>query len=450
MIDPFSGETVCELPKDTAADLETKLDAAVAAQRVWAELPVAERAAQVGRALGWFRDHGEQVALDITRQMGKPIAQSRNELGGLFERAEHMLAIAEDALAPEVLPEKPGFERRIEHVPLGVVLDIAAWNYPLVITINVLVPALLAGNAVVVKHSERTPLCGRHFTQAFASLEPAGLVCDAILDHPDTARLVGDPRIDHVSFTGSVEGGRQVQSAARERFIDVGLELGGKDAAYLAEDADLETAVAGVVDGACYNAGQSCCGVERIYVPTDRLDEVVERARPLLEAYTLADPKLDDTTMGPLANPGALDLLEGQVAAAVQGGAQLLLGGARVERCFFPPTLVVGAADDSSLMRDESFGPIVAITPVTDDADALRRMNDSDLGLTASVWTADADRAEWFARRLDVGTVFQNRCDSLDPALPWTGVKNSGRGSTLSTHGFHHLTRRKSLHFKRS
>jgi len=357
-----------------------------------------------------------------------------------------MIECADRALAPDVLPERPGVHRRIEHVPLGVVLDLAAWNYPLLIAVNVVVPALLAGNAVLLKHSARTPLCGRHFAQAFAGMEPPGLCADLVLTHEQTAELIRSPAVDHVAFTGSVEGGSRVYREVSRRFIDAGLELGGADPAYVAADADLAFAVPNVVDGACYNAGQSCCAIERVYVHASRYREFLEQAREVMARYVLGDPMDDGTTMGPMATPSAVELLRGRVEDAVARGGRLVLGGVPSEDGrFFPPTLLADCPQDCAAMQEESFGPLLPSRPVADDDEALALMNDSRYGLTASVWTADRARAERFARELEAGTVYQNRCDHLDPALPWTGVKESGKGSTLSRYGFWHLTRRKSI-----
>lgn len=439
---------MAQLPDDSLADIDRKLDAARAAQSAWAAVPVQERVSRVARGMDYFREHREEIARDVTLQMGKPITQARGELAAMLERADHMLAIAAEVLEPEVIPVENALHRRIEHVPLGVVLDLAAWNYPLLIPVNVVVPALLAGNSVLLKHSARTPLCGLHFQRAFADLEPPNLVTQLIVGHEETADIVRDARIAHVAFTGSVAGGHAIQHAASGRFIDVGLELGGKDPAFVAADCDLEATVAGIVDGACYNAGQSCCAVERVYVHASRYDEFLARAQPHLEAYQLGDPLDETTSMGPLAAASALEFLDGQVRGAVLQGARLLSGGAIRERVFFEPTLIADCPDGSDLMRTESFGPILACRSVADDDQALACMNDSDLGLTASVWTTDRQRAEWFGERLQVGTVFQNRCDFLDPALPWTGVKDTGKGVTLSRYGLLQLTRRKSLHFR--
>ena len=447
---PYSDELVAELERDEAGAQAQKVARAVSAQRGWGELGVAERVGSVRKALEYFRRHQEEVVADVTRQMGKPLAQSRGELAGMFERAEHMLAIAESSLAPQVLPEKAGFLRRIDREPWGVVLNIAAWNYPLFLPFNVVVPALLAGNTVLLKHSRRTPLCGVHFERAFADVLDLPVVQHLILDHASTAELIQHPAIAYVAFTGSVSGGLEVERAAGGRVLDLGLELGGKDPAYVAADVDLEATVAGIVDGACYNAGQSCCAVERVYVHQSRYDEFLERAQVLLGHYRMGDPLDPETTLGPLADRGAVSFLAGQVQDARKRGARLLCGGHSHQERFFEPTLLADCPNDAQVMQEESFGPLVPVQSVADDAQALERMNDSRFGLTASVWTQDPERAEWFARRLQAGTIYQNRCDFLDPALPWTGWRDSGLGSTLSPLGFHHLTRPKSIHFRRS
>ena len=451
VVNPYNQEIICELPHDEGTALEKKVEVARQAWRKWRGVSLEERIEQVREGLERFRAASEEIARDVTLQMGKPLVESRGEVRTVFERAEYMLSIARESLAPDVLPEKDGFRRRIDHEPLGVVLNLAAWNYPLIIPVNVVVPALIAGNTVLLKHSGQTPLCGEAFEKAFGELEVPGLVTNLILSHDETARLIAHPHIAHVSFTGSVEGGRQIYQQVARRFIDAGLELGGKDPAYVAEDADLDFTVANVVEGACYNAGQSCCAVERVYVHRSHLGEFLERARELLETYRTGDPLAEETTLGPLAKRAALETLEAQVRDAVGRGATVVLGGQRlpdVRGNFFPPTLVKDAPNDAKIMQEESFGPVLPVLAVDGDEEALAHMSDSRFGLTASVWTADQQRAEHFARRLDAGTVFQNRCDYLDPALPWTGWRDSGKGSTLSRYGFFHLTRRKSIHFR--
>ena len=336
----------------------------------------------------------------------------------------------------------------------GSVLDVAAWNYPLLIPINVIIPALLAGNIVLLKHSAKTPLTGEAFEKAFSELEVPHLVTNLTLTHEQTSELIAHRDVAHVSFTGSVEGGRTIyQSVARCRLIDVGLELGGKDPAYVAQDADLEFAAANLVDGACYNAGQSCCAIERVYVHQDLYERFLERALTALKEYRLGDPLDESTTMGPLASREAPRFLRDQVEDATARGARLLVGGhapADLTGNFFLPTLLADVENDAAVMQEESFGPVLPVRSVRSDEEALALMNDSAFGLTASIWTRDQERTEYIAARLHAGTVFQNRCDYLDPSLPWTGWGESGKGSTLSRFGFYHLTRRKSIHFRLS
>ena len=451
VINPYDQSLLCRVEFDEGDRLETKLASAHAAYNHWQQVPIENRIASVQVGLSRFREKSTLIARDVSQQMGKPIAQAQREVETVFERANYMVSIAEKTLAPEVLPSLDGFERRIEHVPLGVVLNVAAWNYPLIIPVNVIVPALLAGNVVLLKHSAKTPLSGEAFADAFGELEIPDLVTNLVLNHEETARVIADPRVAHVSFTGSVEGGASVYHEAAKRFIDAGLELGGKDPAYVAKDADVAFAAASTVDGACYNAGQCCCAVERVYVHRYHLQEYLERAQQALEEYRLGDPLDEDTTLGPLASRGAVEVLERQVAEAIRAGGKLLTGGTRVTGQagnFFRPTLLSDVPNETLVMQEESFGPIVPVLGVENDEEALLRMRETRFGLTASIWTADRDRAERFSQSLNAGTVFQNRCDYADPALPWTGFGDSGKGSTLSRYGYYHLTRRKSLHFR--
>lgn len=444
---PYDRTEIRRIEHDTDEQMMAKLARAHDGYRAWRSVPLSERIKRVEKCLKYFELHRNGIAVDITRQMGKPLHESRAEVDTMLDRARTCLALAEKALAPQVLPDKPGLIRRIEHQPMGVVLAIAAWNYPLLIPINVIVPGLVAGNAVLLKHSPLTWLTGRSFGDAFADLGP-GLMTDLVIDHSQAARLMIDKRVAHVSFTGSVRGGHEVyQTVASSRLIDVGLELGGKDAAYVAEDADLDFAVPNVIEGALYNAGQSCCAIERVYVHKSQYREFVERAEHELDKYVIGDPLERGTTLGPMARRQLLHLLEDQVLDATDHGADLVTGG-ELFGPFFRPTLLVDVPQEAKVMREESFGPIVAVARVDSDEQAIAYTDDSRYGLTASIWTQDGDRAERFAQALEVGTVFQNRCDYLDPSLPWTGMRDSGKGSTLSMSGFFHLTRRKSIHFR--
>jgi acyl-CoA reductase-like NAD-dependent aldehyde dehydrogenase len=452
---PFTFDTAVQVPLADAKVVDATLDRARAAAKEWKSSTVAERVAVCEKAVAWMEANADEIGRDITKMMGKPFGQAKGELTGMAVRARHMMEIAPASLADVPITPKENFERRIVKEPLGVVFDLPAWNYPLLTAINGLVPAILAGNAVIVKHSPRSPLCGEHFARAFAAAgAPAGVVQALHCDHPTSEKIVGDPRVDLVLFTGSVLGGHRVQEAAGKRFSHVGLELGGNDPAYVAADADIDKAADAIVDGACYNAGQSCCAVERVYVHESVYGKFLAAAEPFVRAYMMGDPMDGATTLGPIAQPYHAAELEGFVADATAKGARLVAGGAKAnvggKGRFFQATLLEGVPQGAALMQKESFGPIVAICKVTGDLDALAKMNDSQLGLTASVWTRDRDRAARMATSLEFGTVLMNRCDALDPALPWTGVKDSGRGVTLSQLGFDFVTRPKAIHFRLS
>jgi acyl-CoA reductase-like NAD-dependent aldehyde dehydrogenase len=451
---PFTGESACAVQLSDDATVDALLDKASAAARTWRTSNLADRLALCERAVTHMELGAEAIASDITRMMGKPVAQARGEVKTMSVRARAMMAMAEKALA-DVVVETAAFERRIVREPLGVVFDLPAWNYPLLTAVNCVVPAIVAGNALVLKHSPRSPLCGDHFAHAFAAAgAPANLVQALHCDHPTSERVVGDARVDHVVFTGSVFGGHRVVQAAAKRFLHPCLELGGNDPAYVAPDCDLARSVDSIVDGAIYNAGQSCCAVERIYVHKAVYGRFLWIAEGLVRAYVMGDPMRDATTLGPIAQPHHVAELETLVQDAQSHGARLIAGGRATQvdggGRFFEATLMADCTQATKLFRQESFGPIVAVSPVDSDDEALSKMNESRLGLTASVWTSDRERAWRFGRALDHGTVFMNRCDYLDPALPWSGRKDSGRGVGLSALGFEALTQPKAIHFRTS
>lgn len=457
-VDPFTLEPAGEYPLADFPALKAAVSRARAAAAEWRRVPVAQRVEWVRAGLQWFEANRGAIAKDITRQMGKPIQQSENELKGFFERANWLADAAEAALAPEILPPKPGFIRRIEHSPLGVVLIIAPWNYPLLTAVNGVAAALLSGNAVILKHSSLTPAVGEHFAKAFGRMGPIDDVLQSVnAAHADLGKVIENCDIDHLVFTGSVEGGLIVQqqlanrSGVMNRFLDCGLELGGKDGAYVAKDADAAKAAADLVDGAMYNAGQSCCGIERVYVHKDLYQDFVGRCEALVSEYKLDNPMQYATSMGPLSSAKSAEAMLKQVEAAQSLGARVISGGkTRMvgKGTFFEPTLLTGVDHRMEVLREENFGPILPIVPVRDDEEAARLVNDSPYGLTSAIYTSDTERAERFAAIADTGTVFMNRCDYLDPALPWTGVKDSGRGTALSTYGFLSMTRRKAIHFR--
>src|SRR5207302_8407813 len=435
---PYSGEIVAERPLLQESEIEGLVTRAFRAHKSWARTSIAERTALCARFCQQFEKDGERIAREVTAQMGKPLAQAQGEVRTTVQRARAMMQLAAEALSDEPLPPVPGFTRFIRHEPVGVVLDISAWNYPLLIAVNVVVPAVLAGDAVLIKHATRTALCGEAFERAFASAgAPEGLVTAVHADHDVCAQIITRPEIGYVSFTGSVRGGHEIYREVSARFIDAGLELGGKDPAYVAPDADLEHAVANLVEGAFYNAGQSCCGIERIYVHRTLYDRFVEGALAEVRKLRMGDPMDAATTVGPMGQPGAPETLEAQVEEARAKGGRVLCGGKAVsvggKGRFFDPCLIADATHQMhGLMVEESFGPVVGVAKVADDDEAVRLMNDSPYGLTAAIWTRDQERAFRICAQIDTGTFFMNRCDSLDPAPPCTGVKDRRTGIACS------------------
>jgi len=454
---PYTLDTYCEVPRVTPAEADALIDKASNTQREWKQSSMDERIQLCQRFLEELGKRKDQVAKDISGQMGRPLRHSYNEINGVSERTNAMIQLAPAALATEENPggeaADSGFYKAIVKEPVGVVLVVAPWNYPLMTAVNHIIPAVLAGNSVAIKHASRTPLCANHFAECFAAAgAPDGLVVSVPGSHGTISGLMARPEVNYVAFTGSVEGGRKIYAEAATNLIESCTELGGKDPAYVAPDADAASAAAALVDGSFYNAGQSCCAIERVYVHESKYAEFVEAAREEVAslAATMGDPMDESTGLGPLANDDRA-FLQAQVDQAVEKGAKLIYGPeAKMPSTgrFFAPTLLADCTHEMDLMTVESFGPVLGVAKVPDDETAIQMFNDSPYGLSAAVITNDVDRAHRFGREVETGTVFMNRCDYLDPYLPWTGVKDTGKGVSLSSHTFSQCTRLKSLHFK--
>jgi acyl-CoA reductase-like NAD-dependent aldehyde dehydrogenase len=453
-ISPIDGSVYVQRDYANQEQIDTCLEAAHKAQKDWQALPLSQRKALCNDAVQAFVANKDTIAKELCWQMGRPIRYAAGEVSSFAERAEHMIAIADSALAPLQQEEKAGFIRYIRHEPVGVVLVIAPWNYPLHTPINVIVPALLAGNSVVLKHSSQTPLCAERICEAFASAGlPEGLLQYLHLQHDATEALVSSGRVNHVAFTGSVAAGRKIEQAAAGQFIGVGLELGGKDPAYIRADADLNYAIESTVDGAFFNSGQSCCGLERIYVHEAVYDAFLEGFLAVTNNYQLGRSDDPETTLGPMVRASAANFVRQQIAEAVTQGAVAHINPKdflmdEIGTPYMAPQVLSLVDHSMRVMTEESFGPVVGIMKVANDDEAIKLMNDSDLGLTAAIYTQDIDQGMVLGDQLETGTFFINRCDYLDPSLAWTGVKNTGRGCTLSSLGFGALTRPKSYHIK--
>lgn len=455
-ISPVDGSLYAERPLARDSDIASAIDAAREAQAAWREVPVAGRGEFCSRAVDAMLGMAGEIIPELAWQMGRPVRYGKGELTGFEERARHMISIADDSLQDIVPEDKEGFTRYIRREPAGLVFTIAPWNYPYLTAVNSVIPALMAGNAVILKHARQTLLVGERFAKAFdAAGLPEGLFQNLILSHEQTAAMISGGNVDVVCFTGSVGGGASIEKSAAGQFMRLGLELGGKDPAYVRADADLDFTAENLVDGAFFNSGQSCCGIERIYVHETKFGPFVEKFCALARGYVLGSPLEEATTLGPMVSTDAADFVRKQVADAVSAGAT-----AHIDESAFPgsepgtpylaPQVLTGVDHSMRVMTQESFGPVVGIMSVKDDDEAIALMNDSEFGLTASVWTQDIEAARRIGDRVDTGTFYMNRCDYLDPALAWTGVKHSGSGCTLSRVGYEQLTRPKSFHLRHS
>ncbi|WNK00796.1 aldehyde dehydrogenase family protein [Thalassospiraceae bacterium LMO-JJ14] len=451
-ISPIDGSVFAERPVVTREDAFAATARAKAAQRDWADMPLQARIELVRAGVTRLGEMTDEVVPELAGMMGRPVRYG-GEFGGTDERASYMAGIAAEALKPIVIEDSPAFQRRIEREPVGVVLVIAPWNYPYMTAINTVAPALIAGNTVILKHSTQTLLVGERMVRAFTEAGvPADVFQNLFLDHATTSELIAAKSFGFVNFTGSVGGGRAIEKAASGTFTGVGLELGGKDPGYVMDDADLDAAVDTLIDGAMFNSGQCCCGIERIYVTASLYDAFVEKALAIVSGYKLGNPLDPATTLGPMANVRFAAEVRAQTSEAIAAGATALIDPALFPEddggAYLMPQILTNVSHDMRVMRDESFGPVVGIMKVETDDEAVALMNDSDFGLTASLWTADPARAAAIGKRIETGTIFMNRADYLDPGLCWTGCKETGRGAALSSLGYQSLTRPKSYHLK--
>ena len=437
-----------------ALDREGAKAAAARARRAqvnWAARPLAERIRLVMAGVEAVGAMNDEIVPELARMMGRPVRYG-GEFSGFNERASYMAKIAGAALADIEVGEDDTFLRYIKRLPHGVVLVVAPWNYPYMTAINTVAPALIAGNAVLLKHATQTLLVGERMAQAFhAAGVPEDVFQNVFLGHDTTSALIAAGAVDFVNFTGSVDGGRAMERAAAGTFTPVATELGGKDPGYVMEGADLDAAALTLIDGAMFNSGQCCCGIERIDVHESLYDAFVEKAVKIVEGYKLGDPLDKNTTIGPMSHVRFAKEVRAQIDEAVAAGASAHIArmDADDDGAYLTPQILTNVTHDMRVMQDESFGPVVGIMKVGSDDEAVELMNDSQFGLTASLWTADVTRAQAIGDRIETGTVFMNRADYLDPALCWTGCKNTGRGGGLSVIGYHNLTRPKSYHLKK-
>lgn len=454
IISPIDNSIVASRELTKPNELAQAIQRSSNAQKEWQKTEVKQRAWYCEQAIEALLDKQKQLGEELTRQMGRPVSYSAGEIDGLAERGRTMIEFAESALADIPIPPKPGFRRFIRRHPVGIVFTIAPWNYPYLTAVNSVIPALMAGNSVMLKHSAQTLLCAERFAEAFTEAGlPEGVFQFLHLDHQLTEAVIRHELVRFVSFTGSVKGGYAIETAAAGQFMGVALELGGKDPGYVMADADVNFAAEQLVDGAFFNSGQSCCGIERIYVHESQYNDFVERAVDVVNQYKLGNPLDPEITLGPMVNSSAADFVRGHIADAVAKGAQACIDAKNFSSDkpgtpYLAPQVLIDTNHQMAVMTEETFGPVVGIMSVKDDEQAIKLMNDSEFGLTASLWSKDTERASLLGNLIDTGTVFMNRCDYLDPALVWTGVKNSGRGCALSTLGYDQLTQPKSFHLK--
>ena len=434
--------------------IEDTLNNSIKAQKNWGNMSVKERVNLLSKFVEDFLSRKEIIAEELCRQIGRPISQAVGELGGFKERADYMLSISERKLSDINISKDKNFKNFIRRRPLGVVFVIAPWNYPYLTTVNSIIPAMAAGNTVILKHSAQTPLCVEQLYQSAKNTLPKDVFNYLHLNHKDSLKIVSDKRIDFVSFTGSVKAGYDVQRATHTKFIDMALELGGKDPAYARYDCELEKTVENLVDGSFFNSGQSCCGIERIYVDEKIYDNFLELFIAKTYNYKLGNPLENETNIGPVVKLSAAEFIINQMNTAVDKGAKKMIDENKFKfpkehKNYLVPQVLTNVNHEMNFMTEETFGPCVGIMKVKDEKEAIKLMNDSSYGLTASIWTKDLEIAEKIGNQVQTGTFYMNRCDYLDPALSWTGVKETGKGCSLSEIAYEKLTAPKSFHLRK-
>ncbi len=453
-ITPIDNSVYVERPYSSDIDIDNALSLSKKAFQSWSNTSLDQRKKIISLFVKNFLKNSDEIEDQLCRQMGRPISQCSGEMRGFEERALYMIEKSDDALKNLISKKNNEFDNFIAKEPLGTIFIIAPWNYPYNTSVNSIVPSLLSGNCAILKHSSQTPLCAEQLDKAAKSCGlPEGVFQFLHLDHKSTSKIISDKRIDHVLFTGSVSGGKEVKRSVGERFINVGLELGGKDPAYVRKDCNLNHAIENLADGVFYNSGQSCCGIERIYVDNEIYNKFIEGLKSFTEKYILDDPLKKETNLGPVVRTSAAKFIREQIKEAISNGAQDIIDKSNFKiendnNCYVSPSVLVDVDHSMKFMMDETFGPSVGIMKVSNENEAIKLMNDSPYGLTASVWTSDKEFALSFGKKISTGTFFMNRCDYLDPGLAWTGVKDTGVGVTLSVLGFDHLTRTKSYHYR--
>ncbi|MDA9605161.1 aldehyde dehydrogenase family protein [Alphaproteobacteria bacterium] len=454
-ITPINNTLYLERSYPSSSEIDQKIEISSKAFKQWSQTSIPERIKVINKFIENLLNLTEEVKKEICWQIGRPISQCGSELRGFEERSRYMVEVAEECLADVKARNNDEFDNYIFKAPLGVIFIMAPWNYPVMTATNTIVPALLSGNSVILKHSSQTPMCAELINKALDGTGiPEGLFQYIHTDHTTCEKIISDTRIAHVVFTGSVNGGKQIKKYIGQRFINVGLELGGKDPAYVRADCDLNHAIENLIDGAFFNSGQSCCGIERIYVDKSIFKDFVDGAKSLTEKYVLGDPSKTNTNLGPVVKLSAANFIRSQLDEAISQGANKVVDETKFDiasqdSCYIAPQILVNVNHDMRFMTEETFGPTVGIMSVESESEAINLMNDSPYGLTASIWTKDLEFSKNFGRKIETGTFFMNRCDALDPALAWTGVKDTGVGCSLSKFAFDHLTRPQSFHMRK-